>query len=315
MSTNTSKKILVISGPTASGKSYLAEEFIKQRPAVIINADSMQVYRELPILSAQPEGRENCDIYKLYSFLNFYENCSVGLWLKAADKIIKVAFKSNKIPIIVGGTGFYLKALIEGLVDIPEITSDIKQQIQKKFLEIGKEKFYKKLSEVDPAATKKIHKNDSYRMQRAMEVYLQTGKSINSFKNSKGDYIPIHISIAPQREILYQNCDLRFKKMLESGAEEEVRCLSNKIKERPGKYNIENTYGYKNIVSHLIGKISLEEAILKATQATRNYAKRQCTWYNNQFPNKILLPYSKTVLEIKEKFLKTAGSQLKNEPS
>ena len=310
MNSDISKKILVISGPTASGKSYLANELINQRHAVIINADSMQVYKELPILSAQPNSQDDYDNYKLYSYLNFHENCSAGIWLKAADKIIKEAFKSNKLPVIVGGTGLYLKALLEGIVEIPEVTSDVKKQVQEKFLEIGKEKFHEKLTVVDPVSAKKIHRNDAYRMQRAMEVYMQTGKSITSFKSSGSSYEAVHISIALDRKTLYQNCDLRFKKMLNIGAEEEVRSLLKKIKERPGKYNVENTLGYRSLVSYFMGKISLEEAILEASQATRNYAKRQCTWYKNQFPNKILLSCTSTVHEIKKKFLKVLEQQI-----
>jgi tRNA dimethylallyltransferase len=310
MNSDTSKKILVISGPTASGKSYLANELKNQRHAVIINADSMQVYKELPILSAQPNSQDDCDNYKLYSFLNFYENCSAGIWLKAADKIIKEAFESNKLPIIVGGTGLYLKALLEGIVNIPEVTNDVKKKVQEKFLEIGKEKFHEKLTVVDPVSAKKIHRNDAYRMQRAMEVYMQTGKSIASFKGSGSPYNAVHISIALDRKTLYQNCDLRFKKMLNIGAEEEVRSLLKKTKEQPGKYNVENTLGYRSLVSYFMDKISLEEAILEASQATRNYAKRQCTWYNNQFPNKILLSCTSTVHEIKKKFLKVVEQQI-----
>jgi tRNA dimethylallyltransferase len=305
------KKLLVISGPTASGKSYLAEELLKRYPnIVVINADSMQVYKDLPILSAQAGDVANNASYALYSFLNFDEHCSAGLWLKAAENVIEDLFRSGKQPVVVGGTGLYLKALLEGLADIPDISNEIKKETQEKFLNLGKEKFYELLTSLDPTAAGKIHKNDSYRMQRALEVYMQTGKSIDSFKSSGSSYEAFHISIAPNRDTLYKHCNARFEEMLKSGAEQEARLLFEKIKAQPGKYNIENTLGYRSLASYFIGQLTLEEAILEASQATRNYAKRQCTWFNNQFSNKTSLAYLSEVEEIKESFLKTVEQQL-----
>jgi len=308
------RKILVVSGPTASGKSYLAEELLKKNQnAIILNADSMQVYKDLPILSAQPcitrkhSKISNSQPYKVYGFLDFYENCSVGKWLKVADETIKETLNSNKLPVIIGGTGLYLKALLEGITEIPDIAEHVKKQTQEKFLQLGKDKFYEMLAAADPVSANKIHCNDSYRMQRAMAVYTQTGQSITSFKGSGCFYEAVHISVSPERSVLYQNCDLRFKAMLKAGAEQEVKMLFEKIQTRPGQYNIENTLGYRSLVSYLNGKLSLEEAILETSQATRNYAKRQCTWFNNQFPNKISLPYTSKVSEIKEEFLRLSS--------
>jgi tRNA dimethylallyltransferase len=311
MDSNASQKLLVISGPTASGKSYLAEELLKRYSnVVVINADSMQVYKDLPILSAQPNDVANNYRYALYSFLNFDEHCSAGLWLKAAEDVINRLFLSSKQPVVVGGTGLYLKALLEGLADIPDISGEVKKQTQEQFLKLGKEKFYELLTSIDPKAAGKIHKNDSYRMQRALEVYMQTGRSIDSFKSSGSSYKAVLISIAPDRETLYKHCNLRFEEMLKAGAEQEARLLFEKIKAQPGKYNIENTLGYRSLASYFLGNISLKDAIAEASQATRNYAKRQCTWFNNQFPNKISLAYSLEVEEIKERFLKTVEQQL-----
>jgi tRNA dimethylallyltransferase len=306
------KKILVITGPTASGKSYLAEELLlRSNRFVVINADSMQVYEELPILSAQPTLQEGNELYRLYGFLKFYENCSVGLWLKHAKQAIEETFESGNQPVVVGGTGMYLKALLEGIMEVPDILSDAKGQVQEKFLRLGKEKFYEILASLDPLAARRIHKNDTYRMQRAMEVYVQTGRSISSFKASAPSYKAFHISIEPDRETLYRNCDSRFEEMLKSGAAEEVKLLFEKIKAQPGKYNIENTLGYRALSSYLSGELSLEDATLKTNQATRNYAKRQCTWLNNQFKNKTSIPYSSNMTEIKEKFLDLVSQRFK----
>jgi tRNA dimethylallyltransferase len=359
-------KILVISGPTASGKSHLADKLLERsKNALVLNADSMQVYKDLPILSAQPpsvisllpssrrrpgpstakippKGRQfinedhsvgslvvlgpgirrddgvigsDDDIeiqrYKLYSFLNFYENCSAGIWLKEADKLIKEAFKLGMQPVIVGGTGLYLKALLDGIIEIPDIPNNVKERVQDQFATLGKEKFYELLSSLDPISAAKIHKNDSYRMQRAMEVYSQTGQSITSFQTLGPNYDAVHISVDPARETLYRNCDLRFQTMLKDGAEQETEGLFNKIKARPGKYNIENTLGYRSLVSHIIGQLSLENAILEANQATRNYAKRQCTWFKNQFKDKISLQYAETITEIETKFLEIVTREFK----
>ncbi|NRA74078.1 MAG: tRNA (adenosine(37)-N6)-dimethylallyltransferase MiaA [Rickettsiales bacterium] len=306
------KKVLVISGPTASGKSYLAEQLLEcDLSGVIVNADSMQVYKDLPILSGQPNIQVNPSIYRLYSFLDFDQNCSVGLWQEHAHKVINKAFEEKILPIVVGGTGLYIKALIEGIANIPDISSKLYEDVQKQFLKLGKEKFYAQLNSVDPVSAKKIHSSDSYRMQRAMAVYMQTGRSISDFKASKPSYIVAHVSILPKREVLYNNCDLRFRKMMDLGAEHEVKLLFGKIKNKSGRYNIENTLGYRDIVSYLKKDLSLEEAILRASQMTRNYAKRQYTWFKNQFPNKITLSYDTDVKEVKEKFFQVIKRYLK----
>ena len=297
-------KILVITGPTASGKSYLAEQLLNSySSAAVVNADSMQVYKDLPILSGQPDIQEKPDSYELYGFLDFYENCSVGIWLDHAHKVIKKIFKKEKLPVIVGGTGLYIKALFEGIANIPDIENDIYKNVQKEFQKLGKESFHAQLNIVDPVSAKNIHQNDTYRMQRAMAVYKQTGRSINEFRASIYPYYDVvHISILPNRDTLYGNCNSRFRKMLDNGAEQEAELLFKKIQDRPSKYNIENTFGYRNIVACLKGEIDLERAIIKATQATRNYAKRQYTWFNNQFSNKIILSYDSEIKEIQQKF-------------
>jgi len=305
MNTNISNTVLVISGPTASGKSYLAELLIQKYPSsVILNADSMQVYKDLPILSNQPDIHTESEIYKLYGFLDFDKNCSAGFWQETANDVIEQSFKEKKLPIIVGGTGLYIRVLLEGIADIPDIKSDIRQHVQERFLMLGKEKFYAQLSSIDPISARRIHSNDSYRMQRAMEVYIQTGKSIADFKNSKSLYDALHISILPNRDKLYQNCNVRLQAMLDAGAIYEVESLFKKIRKKPNKYNIENTLGYRNIVSYLKNEINLDEAITQAAQATRNYAKRQYTWFKNQLPNKTILSYDSDIKEIQENFLK-----------
>lgn len=286
------KNLIVISGPTASGKSYLAE-FISQRyDAVIINADSMQIYKELPILTSQPKQKIN-QRYRLYSVLDHDKICTVDSWQILAIKEISNAIANNKKAILVGGTGFYLKALLYGIADIPLIDSTISNEVRLLFKETGKDKFYRLLVDKDPNVKKRINHNDSQRMMRAMEVLLGTGKSITYFYNNSykkmlhEEYS--HISLFPKRDFLYENCNSRFKLMLQKGVIEEVEQLKNVIDRSSNLYK---AIGFREILNYLDSKICLQEVIMKTCQLTRNYAKRQLTWFRNQMPCKICIEYS-----------------------
>jgi tRNA dimethylallyltransferase len=294
------KKILVISGPTASGKSVLAEKLCaRYSQTAIVNADSMQVYDALPILSAQPDLSDRSK-YKLYSILSYKESCSVGLWASFAHECIAQLHAAGTIPVVVGGSGLYIQALLEGIVCIPPITEATQLAVASHFSSAGQKEFYQELVRSDPVLENKIHPNDVYRMQRAMQVLKQTGQSITSFKTVKQDYKYLHLFINPQRQLLYKNCDTRFMQMLNAGALEEVLSLSDKIKAKSLPCNtlgVEKTLGYQSLIKHLQGLLSLPDAKAEAQQLIRNYAKRQMTWFNNKFKDKAVIAYDDTTTE------------------
>ena len=274
-------KIILISGPTASGKSNFAISLAKKIKGEIINADSMQVYKELRILTARPSIKEYKKIkHHLYGFLNVKKKFSTGEWLKLSQKKIEEIRKKKKIPILVGGTGLYFKALIDGLVKIPNIPFKVRYSIRNLQKKLGQKKFYSKLLKLDPDIKGKIIETDVQRSIRAYEVKLHTKKSLyNWFKNtkskfSKDDFFKIYIDY-PRQELI-ERIDLRSREMLKSGAIDEVKkFLKLKIK----KDNSSNkVIGIAEIKEYLEQKSDLKEVKEKITIKTRQYAKRQSTW-------------------------------------
>lgn len=287
--------LVILSGPTASKKSYLADLFFDNFKAKIINADSMQIYNELPMLTAQPEDLNVEGKYSLYGSLDYREKCTVAKYAKLAATEIEKALREGRVPILVGGTGLYIKALVEGLVVIPEIEESVKKDVSQEFEKLGKDKFYINLVEKDPEAKDKIRPSDATRMIRAMEVVMQTGKSIFSFRDNVeklycGEYT--HISLFPDRDILYQWCEQRFDEMIKRGAVEEVKEFLDRREDKVGKYGVEASLGFKEIKEYLAGDITMDEVKEISKQATRNYAKRQLTWFRNQMPDKKCIYYS-----------------------
>ncbi len=277
-------KIIIIAGPTASGKSEAALRLAKERPSVIINADSMQIYREIPILSAQPGNAErNAVPHKLYGFISAKEEFSAGRWLGLTKHEIDRALKEKITPVVVGGTGMYLKSLVEGIAAIPDISPEVRDKVRNQFAETGKEKFHEYLKKIDRAAAEKIRPSDKQRMIRAAEVFLSTGKSILYWReNTKPHYPKEYFSISlmlPDRAELYRRCDARFLQMLENGALDEVKNL-RELK-LPQNSPALKALGVKELSNYLDGKISRDEAIKNAQQSTRNYAKRQYTWFKS----------------------------------
>ena len=274
-------KIILISGPTASGKSSFAIKLAKKVNGEIINADSMQVYKQLKILSARPDQSKYQNInHHLYGFHDIKKNFSTGDWLKLSFKKIKEIKKKNKTPILVGGTGLYFKALTDGLVKIPNIPLKIRNQIRTQQLKIGQNKFYKKLLKLDPASKNKINSTDPHRSIRAYEVKLYTQRSIHEwYKNTKpnfqkSDFYKIYIDF-PRRELI-DKINLRSKKMIENGAIEEVKNFI-KLKVRKDK-SVNKAIGINEIRQYLNYEKELEEIIENISIKTRQYAKRQSTW-------------------------------------
>ena len=281
-------KIILIYGPTASGKSNFAIKLAKKLNGEIINADSMQVYKELRILTARPSIKEYKKIkHHLYGFLNVKKKFSTGDWLKLSQKKIEEIRKRKKIPILVGGTGLYFKALTDGLVKIPNIPLKVRNSIRNVQKKLGQKKFYSKLLKLDPNTRDKITETDVQRSIRAYEVKLHTKKSLyNWFKNTKSkfsndDFFKIYIDYP--RQDLIERIALRSKEMLKSGAINEVKkFLKLKIK----KDNSSNkVIGIAEIKEYLEKKSDLKEVQEKITIKTRQYAKRQSTWARGQMMN------------------------------
>ena len=281
-------KIILLSGPTASGKSEFSIKLAEKLNGEIINADSMQVYKELKILTARPNNKDLQKInHHLYGFQSVKKKFSTGTWLKyAIEKIYKIK-KKNKIPIIVGGTGLYFKALTEGLVKIPSITFENRNKIRSLQKRLGQNIFYKKLINLDPLIINKINPTDVQRSIRAYEVKIYTKKSlIEWFKNTKSkfreeDFYKIYLDY-PRSDLIkriLKRTDLMFK----LGAVKEVKkFLKLKIKKDNSSNKI---IGIKEIGDFLEKKYDLNEVKERITIKTRQYAKRQSTWARGQMAN------------------------------
>ena len=274
-------KIILISGPTASGKSIFAIKLAKKINGEIVNADSMQVYKELKILSARPNPKDYQKIkHHLYGFHDVKKNFSTGDWLKLAVKKIKEIKKRKHIPIFVGGTGLYYKALTEGLVEIPNIPIRFRNKIRSLHKTLGQKKFYKKLLKLDPISKNKINSTDSQRSIRAYEVKKYTKKSLHDwFKDTKSyfkknEFIKIYIDF-PRQELI-QRINLRTEKMLKTGAIKEVKKFI-KLKV-PIDKSVNKAIGIDEIKEYLNNKKELSETKEKISIKTRQYAKRQNTW-------------------------------------
>ncbi len=274
-------KIILIYGPTASGKSNFAIKLAKKISGQIINADSMQVYKELKVLTARPFRKDYQNIkHHLYGFQNAKKNFSTGDWLKLAKEKILQCRKIDKTPILVGGTGLYFKALTDGLVNIPKIPINYRNKVRNLHKRIGQKKFFLKLLEIDPLIKDQINSSDVQRSLRAYEIKSFTKKSMISwFKNTQSDYDHndfFKICIDFPRKDLIERINQRSKEMIESGAILEVKKF---IKLRvPKDKSLSKAIGMNEIKEYLQKKIQTEQLIEKISIKTRQYAKRQSTW-------------------------------------
>ena len=276
-----SSKIVLISGPTASGKSEFAIKLAKKINGEIVNADSMQVYKELQILTARPKVKNYQNIHHhLYGFQSVKKNFSVGDWLKLSKKKITEIKKIKKVPILVGGTGLYFKSLTDGLIKIPDIPIRVRNKIRLLNKKIGQEKFYKKLIRLDKKIKNKIDPKDIQRSIRAYEVIYHTKKSlVDWYKNTKSVYDKdnfFKIYIDYPREKLIERIYIRSKKMIKDGAVNEVQKFL-KLKVKKDK-TATKAIGINEITDYLEKKADLDEIITKIAIKTRQYAKRQSTW-------------------------------------
>jgi tRNA dimethylallyltransferase len=281
------KKIVIISGATACGKSDLAMKLAKKKDVAIINADSLQIYQGLPILSSQPSNADQKKVkHFLYSHFSPSQNSSVGIWLNLTKDAVEKCWKSQKNPVIVGGSGMYLSKLVDGISTIPEILPEFRNEARQLYDEIGHKNFQKKLIELGEDEIL-----DKQRLTRAYEVLCQTGKSIFWWQNQPlvkifDEANFVHVNLNPSREKIYQNCNSRFEQMLKNGAIEEVQSLLNQGINN--EMQITKTLGFAEICDFLLGKKNKEKIIEISTQKTRNYAKRQLTWFRHQMPQKLV---------------------------
>ena len=290
-------KIILISGPTASGKSNFALKIAKKIDGEIINADSMQVYKQLRILTTRPNKKEQKNIkHHLYGNIDLNEKFSTGQWLKTAIKKIKIIHKRKKTPILVGGTGLYFQSLIKGLAEIPEIPLKFRNKVRSMQKKDGQKKFYKKLIKIDPSVKNKFDPSDVQRSVRAFEIksftkvsmYDWLEKTNSEFKDN--DFLILYID--SKREDLIKRIAVRTAEMIKLGAVKEVkRFLKVKIKKNQ---TVSKVIGIDELTQYLKNKINLTQAEELITIKTRQYAKRQATWARTRMslwikitPNKI----------------------------
>lgn len=282
--------IHIIAGPTASGKSARALEVAKQMDGEIVNCDSMQVYDGLHTLTAQPPEEDlKQATHHLYSCRHPNDVCSAGNWREMVEPLIQDILTREKTPIIVGGSGLYIKALTDGLSPMPDVPDEIRSAVVARYEKIGAIAFYDELLARDPVMAKRFHVNHKARIIRSMEVLEATGKSLAEWQELERLSPPqnwdfkIEI-IIPERPILHDRCNKRFDWMLENGALEEVEEFTARIKSGEVKEAIPLTkaLGYRELLAYIKGDLTREEACAGAKAKTRQYAKQQVTWFRNQ---------------------------------
>lgn len=283
-SPNETKDVALIIGPTASGKSALALELAKKQPSVIINADSAQVYADLQILSARPSETEMEGInHRLYGYIDGAESCSAARWASNAKAEIAAAHDNDILPILVGGTGLYVRTLLDGIAPIPEIDPTIRSEIRD--MDVGDA--YEALRNEDAVAAERLNARDSTRIMRALEVVRSSGKPLDHWHAHREggivEEINLHpLVLLPPRDWLYERCDRRFQIMLDNGASDEVaRLLERKL---PADCPVMRAIGVREISGWIDGNNTLSASQDLASAATRQYAKRQYTWFRNQCP-------------------------------
>jgi tRNA dimethylallyltransferase len=280
---------VLLAGPTASGKSALALALAEELRGTIINADSMQVYRDLRAITARPTGADEARVpHLLYGHVDAAENYSVGRWCVDIQAAIAATRSAGRLPILVGGTGLYFKALTQGLAAVPPIPAGVRAAVRDRLAADGVEPLYAELKQRDPATAQRLMPADRSRITRALEVVLATGRSLSDW-HREGMPAPIDAARAVklfldvERSELHRRIDARFDAMLKSGALEEVRQLAQRGLDLA--LPAMKAHGVPWLMRHIKGEIPIEEAAEGGKRDTRRYTKRQATWFRNQLPD------------------------------
>jgi tRNA dimethylallyltransferase len=275
---------VLIAGPTASGKSRLAMELAEHLGGVIINADSMQVYRELAVLTARPSAADEARIpHRLYGHVKAGERYSVGRYQEEAAVALAEARSGERVAIFTGGTGLYFETLTKGLSQIPAVPAEAREAVRRRFEIMGRESFFEEFATRDPATAGKLRASDTQRVQRAAAVLEVTGRPLAEWQGMSGKPVLAELRVArlvlsPPREVLLERIDRRFEAMLRQGALEEANRLLGLDPTLPAA----KALGLPQLQSYLAGQRSLESAIGEAQLVTRRYVKRQMTWFRNR---------------------------------
>lgn len=276
--------ILLVAGPTASGKSALALALAEELRGTVINADSMQVYRDLRVLTARPSDAEMARLpHRLYGVLDAAEACSAARWSSLAEAEIADALAAGRLPILVGGTGLYLRALLQGLAPLPAISEKVRQAARILHREIGGEAFQARLRALDPEAAARLKPSDRQRLIRAFEVVTATGRTLGDWHRAaelRPQRPALALVLAPPRAELFTRIDRRFRRMIEAGAIEEVRVLL--ARDLSPDLPAMRAVGVPELARQIRGELSPDAAVAAAQQASRRYAKRQMTWFRHQ---------------------------------
>jgi tRNA dimethylallyltransferase len=281
-------KAVLIAGPTASGKSALALDLAQKTGGVVINTDSMQVYRDLRILTARPSMAEEAQApHRLYGHVDAAMNFSAGAWVGDAAGALAEARAQNRLPIFVGGSGLYFKALTRGLSAVPPIAAEVREDVRARLERDGVEVLHAELAQRDPVSAERLKPRDRARIARALEVVEATGRSLTDWHREglppllpPGEFSALFL--APGREVLYARIDARFDVMLGAGALEEVAALA--ARKLDPLLPAMKAHGVPALIRHLRGEITREEAAEIGRADTRHYAKRQFTWFRHQLP-------------------------------
>jgi tRNA dimethylallyltransferase len=279
-------KAVLIAGPTASGKSALALELAQKTGGVIVNADSMQVYRDLRILTARPTPEEEAVIpHRLYGHVDAAVNFSAGAWVADATRVLAETRAGECLAIFVGGSGLYFKALTRGLSAVPAIPAEIREGVRARLERNGVEALHAELAQRDPASAERLKPRDRTRIARALEVAEATGRSLTDWHRDglppllpEGQFSALFLS--PERDQLYARIDARYDAMLAAGALEEVATLA--ARHLDPLLPAMKAHGVPSLIRHIRGEITLEEAAVIGRADTRHYAKRQFTWFRHQ---------------------------------
>jgi len=281
-------KAVLIAGPTASGKSALALRLAQRSGGVVINTDAMQVYRDLRVLTARPTPDEEAAVpHRLYGHVDASVNYSAGGFVADAAAVLAEARDAGRLPIFVGGTGFYFKALTRGLSAVPPVPPEIRDTVRARLERDGVEALHAELARCDPEAAERLKPRDRTRIARALEVIEATGRALADWhREGQPPLLPPGgvqaVFLTPERETLYARIDARFDAMLEAGALEEARALA--ARQLHPLLPAMKAHGVPALIRALKGEISCEEAAFIGKADTRHYAKRQFTWFRHQLP-------------------------------